>query len=204
MEIPEPLLRPLPRQRITARNTALVIIDMENDFCAEGAVLETPGARQLVPIINQLAGWARQRGMPVVWTYEEHRPDRSDYGIELEYDPVHCLEGGEGVRLLAGLEVAPGDLHLHAKRRYDCFHGTELDLLLRCRRAENVILCGVTTHQCVMSTAFSARHRDYRVLLPRDACAGVSAAYHAAALFCLSDVYAYITDSTTLLGLFRD
>jgi nicotinamidase-related amidase len=204
MEIPAPLLRPLPREKITPRNSALVIIDMEHDFCAEGAVLETPGSRDIIPTINRLAAWARQREMPVIWTYEEHRPDRSDYGIELEYDPVHCLEGGPGVKLAPGLEVAAGDLHLHAKRRYDCFHGTELDLLLRCRRVENLVLCGVTTHQCVMSTAFSARHRDYRVLLPGDACAGVSPAYHAAALFCLSDVYAYITDSSTLLGLFRD
>jgi nicotinamidase-related amidase len=204
MEIPEPLLRPLPRERITPRNTALLVIDMERDFVCEGAVLETPGARALIPTINRLAGWARQRGMPVIWTYEEHRPDRSDYGIELEYDPVHCLEGGEGVELAPGLEVAATDLHLHAKRRYDCFHGTELDLLLRCHHVENLVLCGVTTHQCVMSTAFSARHRDYRVLLARDACAAVSPAYHAAALFCLSDVYAYITDSAALLGLFRD
>jgi nicotinamidase-related amidase len=201
LAIPEPYRRPLPHEKITPQNTALLVIDMQNDFCAPGAVMETPGAREMVPAINRLADFARKGGLPVIWTYEMHRPDKSDYGIELEYDPLHCLEGSAGVELVAGLQVAPGDHHLRAKRRYDCFHGTELDLLLRANRIENLMVCGVTSHQCVMSTVFSARHRDYRVLLAQDACAGVSAEYHAAAMFCMSDVFAYVTDVPALLSL---
>jgi nicotinamidase-related amidase len=199
--IPEPFLRPLPREKITARNTALLVVDMEHDFCADGAVMQTPGALALIPGINRLATWARRHHLPVIWSHEMHRPDHADYGIELEFDPVHCLEGTGGVELVAGLEADPGDYHLRAKRRYDCFHGTELDLLLRARRVENLAVCGVTTHQCVMSTVFSARHRDYRVLLARDLCAGVSPVHHAAALLCMSDVFAYITDAGGLLDL---
>jgi nicotinamidase-related amidase len=198
---PEPFLRPLPRERITPRNTALLVVDMQHDFCAEGAVMQTPDALALVPSINRLATWARRYRLPVIWSQEMHRPDRTDYGIELEYDPLHCLEGTPGVELVGGLEVTAGDHRLVAKRRYDCFHGTELDLLLRARRVENLVVCGVTTHQCVMSTVFSARHRDYRVLLARDLCAGVSPEHHAAALLCMSDVFAYLTDAPTLLAL---
>ncbi|HEY9154571.1 MAG TPA: isochorismatase family cysteine hydrolase, partial [Opitutaceae bacterium] len=153
------------------------------------------------PTINRLSAWARAIGLPVIFTHEMHRTDLSDYGIELEFDPVHCLEGTPGAELVEGLEVLPRDYHILSKRRYDCFLGTDLDLLLRSRRIENLFVCGVTTHQCVMSTVFTARHLDYRVVLAQDACAGVSEDHHAAALLCMSDVFAYITNSITLLNL---
>jgi nicotinamidase-related amidase len=196
-----PFLRPLPRERIRPSNIALLVIDMANDFVAAGAVMQTPGGLAIIPVINRLITWARSWNAPVIFTHETHRPDRSDYGIELEFDPVHCVEGTPGAELVAGLDVRPHDYHITAKRRYDCVLGTDLDLLLRNKRIENLVTCGVTTHQCVMSTVFTARHLDYRVLVAADACAGVSADHHAAALLCMSDVFAYVTDSTTLTGL---
>ena len=197
----EPLIRPLPQQKIEPFNTALVVIDMERDFVDEGAAQETPGARALIPTINSLAAWARAHGLPVIFTHEMHRADHSDYGIELEYDPVHCLEGTAGCELVAGLEVRPRDHRIFGKRRYDAFLGTDLDLLLRGKKIENLICCGVTTHVCVMSTVFTARNLDYRVLLPRDAVAAVSTAHQQAALLCMSDVFAYITTSAELMAL---
>jgi len=197
----EPLVRPLPVQQIQPNNTALLVIDMERDFLDERAVQETPGGRALIPTINQLSAWARAHGLPVIFTLEMHRPDHSDYGIELEYDPVHCLEGTAGCTLVAGLETSPGDHRITGKRRYDSFHGTDLDLLLRSRRIENLVCCGVTTHVCVMSTVFTARHLDYRVLLARDAVAAVSPDHQAAALLCMSDVFAYITTSAEVRAL---
>jgi nicotinamidase-related amidase len=197
----EPLIRPLPRQKIEPSNTALVVIDMERDFIDEGAVQETPGGRALIPTINLLASWARGHGLPVIFTQEMHRADHSDYGIELEYDPVHCLEGTVGCELVVGLEVQPLDRRILGKRRYDAFMGTDLDLFLRGKKIENLICCGVTTHVCVMSTVFTARNLDYRVLLPRDAVAAVSAAHQQAALLCMSDVFAYITTSEEVTAL---
>src|ERR1043166_9338751 len=95
----EPCVRALPIQKIQPRNTAVLIIDMERDFVEAGAVQETPGGRELIPTINELSAWARAHGVPVIFTFEAHRPDHSDYGIELEYDPVHCLEGTRGCEL---------------------------------------------------------------------------------------------------------
>jgi nicotinamidase-related amidase len=197
----EPLVRPLPAQKIEPHNTALLIIDMERDFIDEGAVQETPGGRALIPTINELARWARAHGLPVIFTFEMHRADQSDYGIELEYDPVHCLEGTVGCTLAPSLETRSSDYQITGKRRYDSFHGTDLNLLLRSRHIENLICCGVTTHVCVMSTVFTARHLDYRVLLLRDAVAAVSPDHQAAALLCMSDVFAYITTSAEVKAL---
>ena len=196
-----PLQRPLPREKITQHNTALLVIDMENDFVAPGAVMQTPGGLEIVPTINRLIAWARAWKLPVIFTQEMHRADRSDYGIELEFDPVHCIEQTPGSELLADLDTQPTDYRITSKRRYDCFLGTDLDLLLRCKRIENLVTCGVTTHQCVMSTVFTARHLDYRVLLAADACAAVSPDHQAAALLCMSDVFAYVTDSETVCAL---
>jgi nicotinamidase-related amidase len=197
----DPLIRPLPAGKVRPHNTALLVIDMERDFVEEGAVQETPGGRALIPTINALATWAREHGVPVIFTLEMHRSDRSDYGIELEYDPVHCLEGSAGCELARGLAVEPTDYRITGKRRYDAFLGTDLDLLLRSKKVENLVCCGVTTHVCVMSTVFTARNLDYRVLLLRDAVAAVSPDHQAAALLCMSDVFAYITTSTEVRSL---
>jgi nicotinamidase-related amidase len=197
----KPLVRELPLLKVRPHNTALLVIDMANDFVAAGAVMQTPGGLEIIPGINRLASWARRRGVPVIFTHEAHRSDHSDYGIELEFDPVHCLEGTPGVELVSGLDVQSQDYHITGKRRYDCFFGTDLDLLLRSKRIENIVACGVTTHQCVMSTVFTARHLDYRILLAADACAGVSADHHIAALLCMSDVFAYVTDVDTVCAL---
>jgi nicotinamidase-related amidase len=191
----------LPEQKVQPHNTALLVIDMERDFVDEGAVQETPGARALIPTINRLAAWARAHGLPVIFTHEMHRADRSDYGIELEYDPLHCLEGSAGCELAPGLEVLDSDYRILGKRRYDAFLGTDLDLLLRSKKVENLICCGVTTHVCVMSTVFTARNLDYRVLLARDAVAAVSPEHQAAALLCMSDVFAYVTTSAEVTAL---
>ncbi|PSB21842.1 cysteine hydrolase [filamentous cyanobacterium CCP1] len=197
----ESLIRPLPAHKLHSANTALLVIDMERDFVDAGAIQETPGGRELIPTINRLIAWARQSSIPVIFTHEMHRSDKSDYGIELEYDPVHCLEGTPGCELTDGLDVQSHDYRILNKRRYDCFLGTDLDLLLRSLRIENLICCGVTAHVCVMSTVFTARNLDYRVIVPRDAIAGVTPDHYAAALLCMSDVFAYISTTDTVCAI---
>ncbi|MBS0232341.1 MAG: cysteine hydrolase [Proteobacteria bacterium] len=196
----EPLYRAIPAGKVGTHTTALLVIDMERDFVDPGAVQETPGGRAIIPAINGLIGWARQHAMPVIFTHEMHRADHSDYGIELEFDPVHCLEGTPGCELTEGLDVRPGDWRIRNKRRYDCFVGTDLDLLLRSRGIKNLVCCGVTTHCCVMSTVYSARNLDYRVIVPTDAVAAVSPAHQAAALLCMSDVFAYLSSTSAILS----
>jgi nicotinamidase-related amidase len=197
------LIRPLPAEKIRADNTALLIIDMEQDFVDEGAVLQTPGALDIIPAINRLSAWARNYKLPVLFTHEMHRADSSDYGIELEFDPTHCVEGTNGCELTKGLDVKRGDHRIRNKRRYDCFVGTDLDLLLRSNRIENLVCCGVTTHCCVMATVYTARSLDYRVIVPRDAVAAISPQHQDAALLCMSEGFAYITTSDEVMALWH-
>ena len=178
--------------RIDPRTTAVLVIDMQRDFLDPGAPIATPGGLALIPTINRLTRRARDRGMPVIFTQEMHRADKSDFGIELEFEPPHCLEGTPGMDLAEALDVAPGDYRVLNKRRYDAFLGTDLEGLLRTLRIENLLIAGVCTDICVTSTVQHARNLDLRCYVVRDAVAGTSPARHEAALLCLEHVFGYV------------
>ncbi len=182
--------------------TALLVIDMQNDFVLPGAPIAAPGALDIVPIISSLASRARARGWPVVFTQEMHRPDNSDFGIELNFEPPHCLEGTDGLEIIDELRPQPNDFRIGGKRRYDAFLGTELDGLLRAASVENLIVTGVCTDICVASTVQHARNLDYRCFVVRDAVAGTSPERHDAALLCLSHVFAYVGSAEECGSLF--
>ena len=178
--------------RIDPQRTAVLVIDMQRDFLDPGAPVATPGGLDLIPRINRLTARARELGMPVIFTQEMHRADKSDFGIELELEPPHCLEGTAGMELVDGLEVAPGDYRVTGKRRYDAFLGTDLETLLRNLRVENLVVTGVCTDICVASTVQHGRNLDFRCIIPRECVAGTTPERHEAALLCLGHVFGYV------------
>ena len=184
--------------------TALLVIDMQNDFLLPDAPVPAPGGLDLIPAIAQLGRACRSAGFPVVYTQEMHRSDLSDFGIELDFEPAHCLEGTPGMDLVDGLEPEPGDVRIKGKRRYDAFLGTDLDLTLRALGVQNLLVCGVCTDICVISTVHHARNLDYRVVVLRDACAGTARERHEAALSCMEHVFARlatVAGAATVFGL---
>ena len=170
--------------------TALLVIDMQNDFLLPSSPVCAPGGLQLVPAIAGLARRARAAGAPVLFTQEAHRPDRSDFGIEAFFEPIHCVEGGTGIEIVDGLAPEPPDIVIRGKRRYDAFLGTDLDIVLRLQGIENLVVVGVCTDVCVSSTVQHARNLDYRCLVLKDATAGSSPERHDAALLCLEPSFA--------------
>jgi nicotinamidase-related amidase len=182
--------------------TALLVVDMQNDFLVAGAPVRTPGGLELVPAIAGLARACRIAGLPVVFTQEMHRADRSDFGIELAFEPPHCLEGTAGMDLVDGLGIEPVDLLIRSKRRYDAFLGTDLDLVLRAHRIENLLVAGVCTDICVIATVQHARNLDYRVFVLRDLVAGTTPERHEAAIACMEHVFAFVGTAETILPAF--
>lgn len=178
--------------RLEPARTAVLVIDMQRDFLDPGAPIATPGGLDLVSRVNRLTARARALGMPVIFTQEMHRADKSDFGIELEFEPPHCLEGTPGMDLAKELDVEADDYRILNKRRYDAFLGTDLETLLRARRIENLLVAGVCTDICVTSTVQHARNLDFRCYVVRDCVAGTSAERHEAALLCLSHVFGYV------------
>ncbi|MDV3123611.1 cysteine hydrolase [Mycobacterium sp. 21AC1] len=182
--------------------TALLIIDMQNDFVLPDAELSTPRAMDLIPTIAGFAHACRERGFPVIYTREMHRPGLEDFGIEGCFEPPHCLEGTDGPDIVAGLEPQAGDFVISAKRRYDAFFGTELEVLLRGLRIDNLIFSGVCTDICVLSSVLTARNMDYRCYVLRDAVDATSPQRQEAALMCMSHVFAYVGDTAEAAGQF--
>lgn len=175
--------------------TALLVVDMQNDFVDPAAELATPHGTDIIGPIAAIADACRQQNYPVIYTKEMHRGSLADFGIEGNFEPIHCVEGTHGAEIVEGLTPQEGDYVIGAKRRYNAFHGTELDLLLRNLKVENLLITGVCTDICVMSTAMHARNLDYRCYVLRDCVDGTSAERNDAALLCLSHVWAYVGDA---------
>lgn len=144
--------------------TALVVIDMQNDFVQRGGSLLVPDAEATIPAIRRLLELAWLNRMRVVYGQDTHH--RGD--PEWEMWPEHCLEGSWGWEIIA--ELAPGvDDTVLRKVRYDAFFGTSLDHLLRLWGVDTLIICGTVANIGVQYTAASAALRWYHVVIPRDA-----------------------------------
>jgi nicotinamidase-related amidase len=150
--------------RLDAATTALVVVDMQNDFVREGGSLRVPDAEATIPAIAGLIELARSSGMHVVYSQDTH----SDGDPEWQIWPEHAREGSWGWQIVDELSPAAEDTVLR-KFRYDAFYGTPLDHLLRLWRVTTLVLCGTVANICVHYTAASAALRWYDVVIPRDA-----------------------------------
>lgn len=171
------------------KSAALVIIDMQRDFCCPGGYADRAGldVEQLaapIPKIVRLLDRFRTKGMTVIYTREGHRRDLSDCSPRKLRRSVLAgaaigSEGALGRALVRGeyghdivdeLSAQPGDIVID-KPGYSAFHATDLDHILRARAIETLILTGVTTDVCVHSTLRSAIDHGYDCLTVSDATA---------------------------------
>ena len=150
--------------RVDPARTALVIVDMQNDFVREGGGLLVPDAEATIPAIRALLELARAHGMRVVYSQDTHRDGDPEWLIW----PEHAREGSWGWEIVDELAPARDDVVLR-KLRYDAFYGTPLDHLLRLWGVDTLVICGTVANMCVQYTAASAALRWYEVVIPRDA-----------------------------------
>ena len=185
--------------KLKKENAALIIIDMQNDFVIEGAPLECgePG-RATIPVIQKMKAWAKENGIPVIYTQERHRPDLSDFGMEAEHEPPHCLLGTPGHDIIKELTPEEGD-YVVDKTRYSGWFYTDMPLLVRGLNKDTLIFTGVCTDVCVYSTAKDASQAGYHVVITSDACAGTRPRYHEAFLDHLEFMYGDVADSDTII-----
>ncbi len=159
--------------KIQANRTALIVVDMQNDFLLPGAALETPMGRDIYPSVKRLLAHARHSGMKVIYTVHAHRADGSDRGMFAEvWPPIAtgaCLvDGRPGVDIVADLKPEE-DETIVKKHRYSAFFGTDLDMILRAANIDTVAITGVTTENCCHATARDAMFNGYRVAFISDA-----------------------------------
>ncbi|MEW6553045.1 MAG: isochorismatase family cysteine hydrolase [Actinomycetota bacterium] len=149
--------------------SALLIIDMLNDFIEEGGALVVPGARRIVPRLQVILAAARDRDIPVIYVTDSHREDDHEF----RYWPAHAVSDTWGGAVVDDLRPRQGD-YIVPKRRYSAFFGTDLDNYLREMGVRKLYLAGVLTNICVYATALDASMRNYGVAVFTDGVASLS------------------------------
>jgi ureidoacrylate peracid hydrolase len=191
-------------EQISLSSTALVVVDMQNDFCAEGGYAQTRRkhdvgfARAVAENISTLLEVARDVRLPIVWI-------KSIYDFKYLLPPFInkrqeegcCLEGTWGADFFI---IAPRkDETVVTKYCYNGFHDTPLDTILRSQGIQTLIFTGVATNVCVESTLRDAFFRGYYVILLSDCVGSNNKAGHAGTLTTVQTNFGHVTEARTII-----
>lgn len=175
---------------LNPKDTALIVIDMQNDFCHDDGACGRSGIVDVKPFqaavapIRRLIDRARDAGVPVLFVKMTLDEGTTSDAWKLRHgdsNRLRIVEKGTWGTELYELQPQEGD-YMIEKHRYSAFIGTNLDLTLRSLNRKSIVLTGVLTNVCVESTARDGFMLDYNVTLASDACAGSSPEAHNATL----------------------
>lgn len=177
--------------------TALLLIDVINDFDFEGGEALLAAARPVAPAIAALKARAHEAGAPAIYVNDHFGRWQSDFAKQI----ARCLAiEARGRDFVQQLHPHPHDYFI-LKPKHSGFYGTPLALLLRHLEVETIILTGIAAHSCVLSTAYDAHMQDFRVIVPADCVAAAESEDVSAALRLLSSALGADTRESRMLDL---
>jgi ureidoacrylate peracid hydrolase len=177
--------------KLEPRRCALVVVDMQNDFCAPGGYIDktmgkdVSAAAAIVPAVNGLVGAARAAGVPVVWLRADYSHDRipDSMAVKLAARGIQaeCCKPGTWGFDWYGVQPRAGEPAV-TKHSYSGFVGTDMQQVLTSLGRKTLVFAGVQTQVCVESTLRDAHAHGYFCVVPQDAVGSHTAALHAATL----------------------
>ncbi len=187
--------------KVAPENAALVVVDVQNDFCADEGVFGKAGndlsmVQKAVPNLQRLIASARACGVPVIFVQAIYdavylAPAWHERNARIGFQAPRCLSNTWGADFYKVAPI-PGEAVVR-KHRYSAFVDTELDLILRSRGIRTVIVAGVASNICVESTARDAFMKDYYVVFMDDASATYNQAHHETTLANIAFAFGTVT-----------
>jgi nicotinamidase-related amidase len=172
--------------KLPPESTALVVVDMQNDFVREDGALRVEAAAETLPRIRALLEKARVSGVRVAFTQDSQVAEDPEFSVW----PEHCRIGSWGWQIVDELTPAQHEL-VCRKNRYDAFYDSWLDhFLTRIWKVEHVVIVGTVSNICVLHTAASAGLRWFHVMTAADCISALTEFDQALTLRQISSLYA--------------
>ena len=154
--------------KILRDHTALIVIDLQNEFVDPKGKIWIPSATRGISAVKKMIETCRELKVPVIYTIHTHHPYINEVGILFKVDPYKRLEEGTwGAEIYPEITPKPEEKVVR-KHRYSAFYESDLDLALRSLGKDTVIISGVMTNLCCECTAHDALARDYKVVFGSD------------------------------------
>jgi len=193
----------LHRMKPKFKRSCLLVVDMQNFFLNPKSPTFSPGGLAILPNVTKLIKSFRKKKLPVIYTTHVHKDKELDGGILAWWWEGMIMENTKDAEIHPDLAPLPEEKIIQ-KHRYSAFYNTDLEIVLRCLKVEDLVITGVMTNLCCESTARDAYFRDYRVFFLLDATGTVNEDLHLATLKNLAFGFAYVTHTKEILqGLVR-
>jgi ureidoacrylate peracid hydrolase len=187
-----------PQLALDPKRTAVIVVDMVNEFFEPGGKMVLGGGKALYAPVNELLDAAHKANIPVFYTNQWLRPDDALFKKRIP----HCLIDTWGAQLVDTLHRSPADIVV-PKRRYSAFFGTDLDLHLRERKIDTVLVTGVVTNICVRSTVHDAFFLGYEVVVPVECVAATTPQAQETSLYDIDTHYGTVAHLGQILPLLQ-
>jgi ureidoacrylate peracid hydrolase len=206
-------------QKVEPAHTALVVIDVQNDFCAAGGMMDREAndlraVQEMTAAVPRLLAAARSAGVLVVFVRNIYSTDANTYLSDVWLEQaVRQRQGSYTVSPVCGPDSWEGDFYgdirpltdepVVTKHRFSAFHNTDLETILRARSIRTVVLAGVASNVCVETTAREAFVRDYYVVFLSDGTATYDAVAHEATLRVIDQFFGEVGSIDDVVACWR-